>query len=149
AFALPPDDRPAQPDRHGTDEAFAWLDRGPVHRVDVVLPGAGVAPEDVRLAVAVVVAGRHDLPVQIGHGAQEPFAWFDRGAGHRVDVVLPGRAVAPQDVGHAVAVEVAHTGNLPVLVGHRPQEPFARLDRQPVDRIEVVLPGGVVAPQDV
>ena len=54
--------------------------------------------------------------------------------------------MAPQDVGLAVAVEVPHRSDLPVLVGHRADKAFRRLDRQPIHQIDVVLTGGDIPP---
>src|SRR2546429_5010101 len=44
-----------------------------------------------------------------------------RRAVHQVDIVFASGAVSPQDVGRAIAVEIAHAGHLPVLVGLRTQ----------------------------
>src|SRR5258707_3472429 len=44
----------------------------------------------------------------------------DRAAVHEVDSILARAAVAPQDVGLAVAVEVADAGDVPVEVRYRP-----------------------------
>src|SRR5439155_26898623 len=81
-------------------------DRRTIHEVEVVLPGARVSPQDVGLAIAVEVADACDLPVQIGHRAQIPLACEYLRAVHRVEVVLAGRSIAPQDVGPEVGVEV-------------------------------------------
>src|SRR5439155_696228 len=67
---------------------------------------------------------------------------------HQPDVVLARRGVAPQDVGLAVAVEVADPVHLPGLVAHK-------LDRAPPDDgdtdppPDLVLPGRRVAPPTV
>src|SRR5204863_1734095 len=94
-------------------------DRETVHQVDVVLAGRDVAPQDVGPAVAVEVADPLHLPARgrihkvdgtLGGGAQPV---------HQPDVVLASRGVAPQDVGLAVAIEVADPLHLPRLVAHR------------------------------
>src|SRR3954471_13556470 len=64
-IALSPDDLPSRPGGDAADESFARLDARSVHRIDVVLPRPGVTPQDVGLAVAVVVASGDDLPAQV------------------------------------------------------------------------------------
>src|SRR5437773_4025971 len=123
-------------------------DRETVHQVDVVLAGRGVAPQEVGLAVAVEVAdplhlparGRiHEVDGTLGGGAQ-PI--------RQPDVVLAGRGVAPQDVGLAVAVEVADPLHLAGLVAHSVDRTL-RGDRETVHQVDVVLAGRGVAPQDI
>ena len=105
--------------------------------------------KDVVAPVAVEVAHSGYDPVQVGHRADETLAWLDRLAIHEVDVVLSRARVAPQDVGLAVAVEVADARDFPALIGHRAQIALASPDRGAVHRIEIVLPRSVVTPQDV
>src|SRR5687767_1525411 len=112
ADGLLPDDRPVAR-QYTPHVAFGRLDRGAVHQVDVVVAGGGVAPQDIALAVAVVVAHRHDLPVEIRDRAYVALARLDRGAVHRVEVVLAAARVAPHDVSLAVAIEIAHAFDLP------------------------------------
>src|SRR5712691_3670707 len=67
---------------------------------------------------------------------------------HEEHRVLACRAVAPQDVGLAVAVEVADSHNAPVEVGHRVDGSVAQ-NRSAVHEPDYVLAGRAVAPQDV
>src|SRR3989454_12662763 len=62
------------------------------------------------------------------------------------DVVLARHGIAPQDVGPAVAVEVADPLHLPGLIGHD-VDPALRGDGQPVHEEDVVLARRGVAPQ--
>ena len=135
--------------RHGAQIAFGAEDGRAVHRVEVVLPGRAVPPQDVALPVAVEVAHAGDLPVLVGDCADKAFARLDGGAVHEIDVVLAGADIPPQDVGFAVAIEVADSGDLPALVGHLAEVALARLDGQSVHQVDVVVPGGAVPPQDV
>jgi len=104
-------------------------------------------------AVAVEIADSRHLPVQIRQRADEAFG-NDRLAvsAHEIDVVLPVGLVAPQDVGLAVAVEIADPGHLPAHVGDRAQVALTGENRRAVERVDVVLSraaGALVAPQDV
>ena len=69
-----------------------------------------MAPEDVRLAVAVVVAIAGDLP--IGRHGIDGGAGGDGRSIHQVHPVLTGAGVAPEDVGLAVAVVIAVADDL-------------------------------------
>src|SRR5207245_4940820 len=93
-----------------------------VHGIDVVLPRARVAPQDVALPVAVEVRDADHFPVEIGDAAQVALGRLDRESVHRIEVVLAGDCMSPQDVILAVAVEVADPCDLPVLVGYGPDE---------------------------
>src|SRR5207245_2996654 len=55
---------------HRADEPFRRLDARSVHGIDVVLPRARVAPQDVALPVAVEVRDADHFPVEIGDAAQ-------------------------------------------------------------------------------
>ena len=134
---------------HRPEVALGALDRQTIHRIEIVLPRSRVPPQDVGFAVAIEVPHPGDLPVLIGNGTDEAFSGLDRRAVHEVDVVLPRSRVPPQDVGLAVAVKVPHTHYLPVLVGHRADVAFCAQDRGAIHEVEVVLPGGSVAPHDV
>src|SRR5882762_8721191 len=94
---------------------FARLDAQAVHRIDIVLARGSVAPKEIALAVAVVVADRRDLPGGVGR-AHVAFAG-DAGSIHEIEIVFAGRVVAPRDVGLAVAVEVANAFHLPGELG--------------------------------
>src|SRR5208282_2758160 len=100
------DDRPGA-GRHGADVRGGGIqDRGAVHLPDRHVAGR-VAPEDVALAVAVKVAGTDDRPDAGRHGGDVRGGGVqDRGAVHLPDCHVAGRVV-PENVGLAVAVEVA------------------------------------------
>src|SRR5439155_22840511 len=106
------------------------LDRRPIHRIEIVLAARAVSPDDVRLAVAVEVADAFHLPGEIRHRAQIALARLDRPAIHRIQVVLAGDAVPPQDIGLPIAVEVSHAYDLPARVGHVPEIALGWLDRK-------------------
>src|SRR5208282_3861312 len=105
------DDRPGG--RHGGDVRGGGVqDRGAVHLPDRHVAGR-VAPENVGIAVAVEVAGADDRPSAGRHGADVRGGGIqDRGAVHQPDRHVAGR-VAPQNVAHAVAVEVAGADDRP------------------------------------
>src|SRR6516162_6779273 len=82
--------------------------------------GVGAAPQDVGLAVAVEVVGADDRPTGGNHLVAD--VGQDRTAAHFPDRYLAVGAVrhrpvgaAPQDVGLAVAVEVAGADDLPTI----------------------------------
>src|SRR5262245_7981952 len=83
--------------------AGATRDRNAVHEPDRGVAGRSVAPQDVRLAVAVEVAGLLHRPV--GRHGPEPGALQ---IGRAVHQPYPKAAVAvtPHQIGLAVAVEV-------------------------------------------
>src|SRR5207302_1519076 len=137
------------PRRDRSQIALARLDGRAVHEVEIVVPRSRVAPEHVRLAVAVVVTHRGDLPVEVGDSSQITLGRLDGDPIHQIEIVLAARAVPPHDVGLAVAVEVAYAFHLPAVVAHRPNEAFGRLDGGAIHEVEVVLPGARVPPQDV
>src|SRR5438034_1857178 len=85
------------------------------------------------------------LPVQVGLRTQGTAGV--RRAVHQPDIVFASRAVSPQDVGPAIAVEIAHAGHLPVQVGLR-QVTLAG-DRGAVHQVDIVFASGAVSPQDV
>src|SRR5204862_7161278 len=58
------------------------------------------------------------------------------------------RSVSPQDVGFAIAVEVADGCHGPCGIGDAAHEAL-RDDLQPVHEIDVIVAGGGVPPQDV
>src|SRR5262249_44253654 len=66
---------------------------------------------------------------------------------HQPDHHLPGGAVAPEDVGEAIGVEIALADDLPVA-GHRPRRTAAN-DARAIDKPHHRLPGNGVAPEDV
>src|SRR5438876_270488 len=105
-------------DGHSSHVALSGFDRQAIHRVDVVLAAHGVPPKHVALAIAVIVAYRCDLPVQISHRAQIPFRRFDGRPVHWIEIVLAGARLPPQDVGLAIAVDIADSGHVPTLIGH-------------------------------
>src|SRR5207247_5270204 len=70
------------------------------------------------------------------------------GAVHEPDRVLTGRAVAPQDVGLTVSVEVSDSRDAPVEIPLR-RELSASLEGGSVHEPDRVLAGRAVAPQDV
>src|SRR5207302_88281 len=72
----------------------------------------------------------------------------DRGAVHQVDIVFASGAVSPQDVGPAIAVEIAHAGHLPGRVGLRTHGTLAG-DRRAVHQLDIVFASRAVSPQDV
>ena len=72
----------------------------------------------------------------------------DRQPVHQPADVLARDLVAQDDVGLAVAVEVADALHLPVRVGNRRQE-RRRRDREPVHQPPDVLTVGLVAPDDI
>ena len=111
--------------RAGADDA------GPVHHPQVD-EARGVAPEDVRLAVAVEVAEALDGPRRVD-GAQGA-GGDDAGAVHEPDVQR-ARGMAPEDVGPAVAVEVGSPvrGVAAVVRGVAPMD-GSRLDDRRADR---------------
>src|SRR5213076_454008 len=80
-----------------------------------------------------------DLPVRLRHAPQVTLRCLDRRAVHRVEIVLARRRVAPEHVGLAVAVLVAHGDDLPREVGNGSEGPPGRLDRRAIHRIEIVL----------
>src|SRR5437773_5705434 len=86
---------------------------------------------------------------EIGHGTNEPLARLDGHPIHRIELVLAARAVSPQDVRFAVAVEVSYADDAPSRVGNRPQIALRCFDREPIHQIEVVLPRDRIPPQDV
>src|SRR5205814_128854 len=55
---------------HGSQVALRWLDRAAIHRVEIILAGGGVKPEQIGLSIAVVIAHCRDLPRQVGNGVQ-------------------------------------------------------------------------------
>src|SRR5205823_457148 len=122
-------------------------DRPAIHEEDGVLAGRAVAPQDVGLAVAVVVPDAHDLPVEVRYWLDAPAADYG-GAVHGPDRVLSGRAVAPQDVDLAVAVEVTDPDDLPVRVRHRGGVRGAA-ESTAVHEPDLALTGALVVPQDV
>src|SRR6266851_3806643 len=67
---------------------------------------------------------------------------------HEEHRVLAGRAVAPQDVGLAVTVEVADSRDTPVEIRNRSEHRAAR-NGGAVHEPDYVLTGRAVAPQDV
>src|SRR5438477_4316883 len=90
---------------------------------------------DPRLAFHLPARGRiHKVDGTLGGGA-EPI--------HQPDVVLARRDVAPQDVGLAVAIEVADPLHLPRLVAHR--DGYTR----PRDRVTVHLTDAVLGARGV
>src|SRR5208282_251155 len=100
--------------RHGGDVRGGGVqDRGAIHLPDRHVAGR-VVPENVGLAVAVEVAGADDRPAGGGrHGGDVRGGGVqDRGAVHQPDRHIAGR-VAPENVAHAVAVEVAGADDRP------------------------------------
>jgi hypothetical protein len=85
-------------------------DRQSVHEPDRGI-AAGVAPENVALAVAVEVTGFPDRPIG-GHCAEQPGRRQDRQAVHEPDRGIAA-GVAPENVGLAVAIEVAGSHDRP------------------------------------
>src|SRR5439155_1478438 len=79
---------------------------------------------------------------------QDRGAARDGAAVHEPDLVLAGDRVVPEDVGLAVAAEVADAGDGPVLSGDR-RDIRGTLDRAADDDPDRVLTGALVAPQDV
>src|SRR5207302_2139363 len=134
--------------RHRAQITLARLDREPAHRIEVVLSGNRVPPQDVVLAVAVEVADSCHLPVLVGHRADVSLPTYG-GSVHEIDIVLASRDVAPQNIRPPIAVEVAGAGDGPAQVRYDTQVPFARHDRCAVHRVDVVLAGRSIAPQDV
>src|SRR6266480_7473517 len=95
---------------------------------------------DPRLAFHLSARGRiHEVDGTLGGDAQPV---------HQPDVVLAHRDVAPQDVGLAVAIEVADPLHLPRLVAQRVDRTRPG-DRETVHQVDVVLAGRGVAPQEV
>src|SRR6267142_7142422 len=76
--------------RDGAQVAFGGLDGGAVQRIEVVLSRGHVSPQEVALRVAVVIAKRRNLPIEIAHGTQVPFTGLDRPALHWIHIVLAG-----------------------------------------------------------
>src|SRR5204862_866605 len=117
----------------------------PVHQPDVILASRGVAPQDVGLAVAVVVADPLHLPSLVAQRVDRTWPG-DRETVHQVDVVLAGRGVAPQDVGPAVAVEVADPLHLPARAGIDKVHGTLGGGAEPVHQPDVILATRDVAP---
>jgi hypothetical protein len=88
------------------------------------------------------------LPTLVGHGAQESFGGLDGQTVHRIEVVLPRSLVAPQDVGLAVAIEIARSRDAPILIGDGSNVSLAQ-DRGAVHQVNVVLAAACVPPEDV
>src|SRR5688572_7581111 len=65
-----------------------------------------------------------------------------------MDVVLSAGEITPEDIGSAVAVEVAYAHYPPVQIGDRTHISFPG-DRRAVHQVHVVLAAGRIAPQDV
>src|SRR5258708_38284740 len=72
----------------------------------------------------------------------------DRAAVHEVDSILARAAVAPQDVGLAVAVEVADAGDSPVEVRYRRDEQ-PTYESFAIHETERVLAGKSDAPDEL
>src|SRR6266850_277173 len=121
--------------RDGAQVAFGGLDGGAVHRIKIVLAGGRVAPEQVALAVSVIVANGHDLPREVGDSPDVSLGRLDRRAIHRIQIILAARAVAPHDVRLAVTVEVADPFHLPGGVRDGAYESLAGFDRRPVHQV--------------
>src|SRR5687767_7749866 len=77
-----------RPRRNCSEVTLARLDLSPVHRVDVVLAGFEISPEDVALAIAVVISRRHDGPIHVRNGAYVAFAGLDGAPVHWIQVVF-------------------------------------------------------------
>src|SRR5205823_8244809 len=90
-------------------------DRETVHQPDVVLAGRSIAPQDVGLAIAVEVADPLHLPARGRIHEVDGTLGGDAQPVHQPAVILARRGVAPQNVGLAVAVEVATPLHLPGL----------------------------------
>src|SRR5882672_3732176 len=88
-----------------------------------------------------------NAPVEIRFRSEHRAA-RNRGAIHEPDYVLAGGAVAPQDVGLAVPVEVADPRDAPVEIPYRTDNMPAQ-NRSAVHEPDRDLAGGAVAPQDV
>ena len=95
------------------------------------------------------VAHARDLPIRVRDRPYVTLGGKDHCAVHEVNVVLACARVAPQEVGFPVAIEVADAGHGPIEICHGTQIPFASKDCRTVHRIEVVLAGRGIAPQDV
>src|SRR5882672_6251384 len=89
-----------------------------------------------------------NAPVEIRFRSEHRAA-RNRGAIHEPDYVLAGGAVAPQDVGLAVPVEVADPRDAPVEIRYRGEVGGAARNRGAVHEPDRVRAGCVVVPQDV
>src|SRR5882672_2957972 len=89
-----------------------------------------------------------NAPVEIRFRSEHRAA-RNRGAIHEPDYVLAGGAVAPQDVGLAVPVEVAVPRDAPVEIRYRSEVGSAARNRGAVHEPDRVRAGCVVVPQDV
>ena len=89
----------------------------PVHDVEPPAVRGRVPEQHVVLAVAVEVGDRGEAPVEVGRQVRVAGARrLDRAAVHPREVPRPGDRVAGEDVGLAVAVEVAEAHDQPVEV---------------------------------
>ena len=134
--------------RHRADISFA-RNRGAVHEVDIVIAGGLVPPQDVFHAVAIEIADAHHLPVLVSHCARESFGAQNRRAIHRVDVVLTGGDIAPQNIRPPIAIEVGDGDDLPARVRHRAHESLPGENGGAVHRINVGLSRSPVSPENI
>src|SRR5437667_459482 len=119
-----------------------------ISKVDVFtrrLKVLAIAPQNVRLAVAVVISERRKLPSQVGHGAQIALGRLDGGAIHRIKIVASGDEVSPDNIGLAIAIEIADARDLPALIRDGAYETFAGYSDS-VHQVNVVLPRSRVPP---
>src|SRR5438477_175396 len=89
-------------------------------------------------------SGPGDLPVQIRYRRQE-LRHHDGGAVHQPGKILPVRRVSPDEVGAAVAVNIANRLDLPVEVGN-PRPSDGTENRGAVHQPEDSAAGHTVAP---
>src|SRR5579863_2724572 len=103
------------PARPGVDaDRPAANHAGPVHFPDRALAAARILEQDVGMAVAVEIAGPDRVPAWTRvRGKDRAAAGNLRGPVHFPDRDLPGARIPPQDVGEAVAVEVAGPDRMP------------------------------------
>jgi len=80
---------------------------GPVHEPDVNFPTGVVLPEDIGFAIVIEIANAHNVPTGRRRHRSRASLARDGQPVHQPDVDFAGGTVLPQNIGFAIAIEIA------------------------------------------